>query len=125
MDDVRNEKDEWSYRPPEGYNMRMEKKRDVWSLGITLIELAIGRSPYDNTTLQTVRRRICSDQFPFISRKKWSPSFVDFVTKCLIRDMNERASVGELMQVRCHEMGLNVASLCQRLLGKDSARWVF
>lgn len=104
LDYVRNEKDEWLYRPPEGFNMNMETKRDVWSLGITLIELAIGSSSCNDTTLQTVRRRICNDQLPFISRKKWSPSFVDFVNKCLIRDMNERASMVELMQVSCYEM---------------------
>ena len=65
-----------------------------------------GVSIYDGvgSPLQTVRRRICNDQLPFISRKKWSPSFVDFVNKCLIRDMNERASVVELMQVSCYEM---------------------
>ena len=36
---------------------------------------------------------------PSLSSEKWSAAFVDFVNKCLVRDVNERWSVEQLMNV--------------------------
>ena len=76
-----------------------ELKSDIWSLGISLIELAQGKNPYDGFSSAKVTKAVCFDAIPSLSSSEWSSSFVDFVSKCLVRDVNERASVDELMNV--------------------------
>lgn len=38
-----------------------------------------------------------------LSNEKWSAEFIDFVDKCVIRSVERRASVRELMEVRACE----------------------
>lgn len=42
-------------------------------------------------------KRVCSESSPSLSGT-CSPPLVDFVSRCLIRDVNERWSVSELME---------------------------
>ena len=87
------------YMAPEVYDKRTELKSDVWSLGITLIELAEGQNPYAGCTALRVMRLVCDGQPPSLSSSKWSTAFVDFVNKCLVKDVKERWSVSDLMEV--------------------------
>ena len=88
------------YMAPEVYYDGAELKSDVWSLGITLVELAEGQNPYAGCTALKVMRLVCDGQPPSLSSSKWSAAFVDFVNKCLVKDVKERWSVSELMEVR-------------------------
>ena len=47
---------------------------------------------------------MCTEPAPTLSSSKWSDEFVDFVSKCLVKDVNERWSVNELMEVNTCEM---------------------
>ena len=47
---------------------------------------------------------VCTEPAPTLSSSKWSAEFVDFVSKCLVKDVNERWSVNELMEVNTCEM---------------------
>ena len=85
---------------PEVYYDGAELKSDVWSLGITLIELAEGQNPYAGCTSAAVMKAILMSEPPSLSSSKWSAEFVDFVNKCLVKDVKERWSVQELMEVR-------------------------
>ena len=49
-------------------------------------------------------RTVCTEPSPTLSSSKWSGEFVDFVSKCLVKDVNERWSVKELMEVNTCEM---------------------
>ena len=80
------------YMAPEVFDDGRELKSDVWSLGISLIEMAEGKNPFDGCNTLEVVEACASDEF------------VDFVSKCLVKDVNERWSVKELMEVNTCEM---------------------
>ena len=84
------------YMAPEVYDERTELKSDMWSLGITLIELAKGKNPYSECESVAEMKAMPA---PTLSSSKWSAEFVDFVSKCLAKDVKERWSVSELMNV--------------------------
>lgn len=76
-------------------------KSDIWALGITLIELAERRNPYeDYTTPRDVMDHILNYEPPTLSSSKWSFPFVDFISKCLVKDENARWNAKDLMNVR-------------------------
>ena len=87
------------YMAPEVREGKAELKSDVWSLGISLVELAEGRNPYDGCSSHMMVKAVCFGEPPSLSSSKWSAAFVDFVRRCLMKDVQERWSVWELMNV--------------------------
>ena len=75
-------------------------KTDVWALGISLIEMAEGKNPFDGCNSAVVMNRVMNKEPPTLSSSKWSAEFVDFVSKCLVKDVNKRWNVEQLMEVR-------------------------
>ena len=49
-------------------------------------------------------KNVCFGEPPSLTSSGWSSEFVDFVGKCLVKDVNERWSVKELMEVNTCEM---------------------
>ena len=109
------------YMAPEVFDGQTVMKSDVWSLGISLIELAEGKNPYNDgyCSPATVMKRICMDAPPSLSSYGWSAGFVDFVNKCLKREMSERWSVNELMEVNGFSHDSSVAPLREGFSDKD------
>ena len=87
------------YMAPEVLDEQTELKSDVWSLGISLIELVEGKNPYGGCSHIMVMQSVCFNDPPSLDTEKWSAAFVDFVNKCLVKDVKERWSVSELMDV--------------------------
>ena len=74
-------------------------KADIWSLGITAIELADGYPPYSN--IHPLRAIIMIPNRPpphLADESKWSKEFVDFVAQCLTKDPNQRPSAQQLLE---------------------------
>ena len=74
-------------------------KSDVWSLGISIIEMAENKNPYADCSSLQVIKKVCFEEPPSLTSSEWSSDMVDFVKKCLVKNVNERASVDELKKV--------------------------
>jgi len=74
-------------------------KADLWSLGITAIEMAEGKPPYSNIHPMRAIFMIPSRPPPRLSEPdKWSKDFNDFVAQCLIKNPEQRPSASDLLK---------------------------
>ena len=87
------------YLAPEGYHGGLELKSDVWSLGMSMIEMVGSRNPYVGLTSTEFKNELLNKRPPSFSSSGWSNDLVDFVKKCLVKDVNGRSSVEELLKV--------------------------
>ena len=87
------------YMSPEVYEGGTGLKSDVWSLGISIIEMAEGKHPYGSMNSHQVVKKICFEDSPSLTSSGWSSDLVDFVKRCLVKEVDKRASVAELLKV--------------------------
>ncbi|KAJ8735502.1 hypothetical protein PYW07_007122 [Mythimna separata] len=88
----------------ESYDCRC----DVWSVGITAIELAEGEPPLSGLHPMRALFQIPRNPPPSLSRPEmFSPQLVDFIADCLKKDMNKRPFARELLE---HPLLLAVSS---------------
>jgi serine/threonine protein kinase len=74
-------------------------KADIWSLGITLLELCEGSPPHFNVHPMRAIFIISSRAAPTLKEpERWSSDMRDFVSKCLVKDFDQRAAAAELIQ---------------------------
>ncbi|XP_029102132.1 myosin-IIIa isoform X1 [Scleropages formosus] len=72
---------------------------DVWSLGITAIELGDGDPPLADLHPMRALFKIPRNPPPTLHQPElWSNEFNDFIRKCLIKDFELRPNVHELLQ---------------------------
>ena len=86
--------------PPDQDNPSYDIRADVWSLGITLHELAYCKYPYNNTTVQfMLMTEIINSPAPQLKVEDgFSDKFIDFVRICLIKNVDERPKYDRLLQ---------------------------
>ena len=97
--DVKGRSPDYLYYAPEVFEGRRGQKSDVWSLGITLIDMAEGKNPYEGCNQMQLMMKLLRGGSPSLSSEKWSGEFVDFVKKCLVKDVKERWDASQLMNV--------------------------
>jgi len=73
-------------------------KVDVWSLGITCIELAERKPPYFNMNAMSALYHIAQNDSPQLSSPDWSDIFRHFVDACLQKKPGERPTSERLTQ---------------------------
>ncbi|XP_062873342.1 traf2 and NCK-interacting protein kinase-like [Trichomycterus rosablanca] len=83
-------------------------KSDIWSLGITAIEMAEGAPPLGDLHMMKVLQMIVNNPSPTLQQKKWSSSFHSFVKECLIKEPAERPSAENLLN---HEFISSVTNI--------------
>lgn len=78
-----------------------DSKADIWSMGITCLELMSGKPPYHNFTAVKAMMKILNDEPPTVMRfvrKQTSPEIRKFVDSCLKKDPKKRKTAKELQQ---------------------------
>ncbi|XP_056312534.1 STE20-like kinase b [Danio aesculapii] len=74
-------------------------KADIWSLGITLIELAQIEPPNHEMNPMRVLLKIAKAEPPtLLQPSKWSPEFRDFLKHALDKNVDNRWSTAQLLQ---------------------------
>ena len=87
------------YMGPEVYGDGAVLKSDVWSLGISVIEMAESENPFANCSSYQVMKKVCFGEPPSLTSSGWSGDLIDFVKQCLVKDANTRCSVETLLEV--------------------------
>ena len=93
---------------------------DIWSFGITALELAQGRAPRSRMDPHQVLLSTVRDDPPRLERTggqhKYSSAFADVVAKCLNKDASRRPTATELLQMPFFKGARKPSYLCSAIL---------
>ncbi|KAJ3088789.1 MAP kinase kinase Wis1 [Quaeritorhiza haematococci] len=94
-----------SYMAPERISFQESStytvQSDIWSLGLSLVEMATGRYPYPADQYDSVFAQlnaIVSDEPPELPAGKFSDECRDFVRQCLNKNPKERPTYSQLLE---------------------------
>jgi len=97
----------------EGYDL----KADIWSLGITAIELADKKPPlFDIASLRVIFLIPAREPPTVKDPTQWSSEFLDFITKCLKKDPRKRPAAVELLNHPFIKRGIEKEALLKELV---------
>uniref|UniRef100_A0A915PKB6 Serine/threonine-protein kinase cst-1 n=1 Tax=Setaria digitata TaxID=48799 RepID=A0A915PKB6_9BILA len=76
-----------------------DTKADIWSLGITAMEMAEGRPPHADIHPMRAIFMIPTKPPPTLKcERDWSADFVNFIAQCLVKNPDERKSAQDLLE---------------------------
>ncbi|KAI9355741.1 kinase-like domain-containing protein, partial [Zopfochytrium polystomum] len=73
-------------------------KADIWSIGITAIEIADKNPPLSDIHPMRALYLIPDSDLNLAKPKAWSKPFVDFIANCLVKDPVKRPSAAKLLE---------------------------
>ncbi|CAL8095481.1 unnamed protein product [Orchesella dallaii] len=84
--------------PPNKHSPTYDIRADVWSVGITMVELATGKFPYENCQTDfEVLTKILKNDPPRLA-DSFTPEFRSFVEMCLKKNFQERPKYKQLLE---------------------------
>ena len=104
-----------------------DSKADIWSLGITVLELAKGKAPYAHFPPMKVLLLTLQEDPPSLDSyddqkdstgKDFSKHFKDFVKKCLQKEPTERPDCTKLLKHKFLSQAIKQETLAAELLTK-------
>ncbi|KAL1494679.1 hypothetical protein ABEB36_010244 [Hypothenemus hampei] len=82
--------------PEKGF---YDNRCDVWSIGITSIELAEGKAPFEDMHPSRILFQIVKNPPPKLEKiSNWSESFHDFISECLVKYFEHRPYIMEIIE---------------------------
>lgn len=99
------------------------QKADVWSLGITLFEIATGSPPFSDQELKRAVYLIPRSKPARLEGTQYSQALKEFVAKCLDEQPEERATAEELSKTRFIKNTRNVPTFIIRDLIARYTQW--
>ncbi|KAJ8682699.1 hypothetical protein QAD02_018491 [Eretmocerus hayati] len=85
---------------PSGNPSHYDIRSDVWSLGISMLELATGKFPYDSwgTPFEQLKQ-VVKDEPPRLPPNRFSSNFEEFINKCLMKNYSARPNYSQLLEL--------------------------
>lgn len=107
---------------PSGNPGNYDIRSDVWSLGISMIEMGTGTFPYNvwRTPFEQLKQVVMDDPPRLRRSDEFSDKFENFITACLQKRYTDRPTYERLLQhifiVENTEKETNVASFVDEIL---------
>mmetsp|Transcript_4300 Transcript_4300/g.10570 ORF Transcript_4300/g.10570 Transcript_4300/m.10570 type:complete len:359 (-) Transcript_4300:345-1421(-) len=101
---------------------------DIWSFGITALELAYGKAPYANFPPMKVLMFVLSKAPPCVDKadidsKRFGKSFADFVDQCLQKDPAKRPSAAKLLEHKFFKHAKKPEYMVEHILANLPPLW--
>ncbi|XP_065558765.1 dual specificity mitogen-activated protein kinase kinase 6-like isoform X2 [Artemia franciscana] len=107
--------------PVKGAAGNYDIRSDVWSLGISLIEISTGKFPYEQwkTPFDQIKQVVVGDA-PRLEPGMFSPDFEDFVSCCLQKNYLDRPVYKQLLEhpffLKHSTRDIDIASYVEEIL---------